>query len=170
MTKLTLLFSLCFAFLLAGFSTSAQQNNIPQVSVELKDVTIDTFVTELESQTGYHFYYDPAQFDSLRISISVTRVSLQRILELVFANSAYRFAIPEQQSYVLLTKGAVITTTLPAGFFSKVTNDTLQKDQAGLPDYGDKKKTRTDASIENKLFEIGIKNNNPGQGTIALAG
>jgi hypothetical protein len=168
MRKPTLLILLGAAFLLAGLPAQAQQNASRRVSLELKAVPIETFVTELESQTGYHFYYDPAQFDSLRVSISVTNVSLQRVLELVFANSEYHFAIPENQSYILLTKGMTIKTTLPAGFLSKV--DSLQKDLAALPNYGDKKKTRVDASIENKLFEIGLKNSSPGQGPINMAG
>ena len=160
-----LLTPVCFS---TSLSAKAQQTTAKKVSVELKDVTIENFVTELENQTGFHFYYDPVQFDSLRVSLSVTNVSLQRVLELVFANSDYHFAIPEKESYVLLTKGTTIKTSLPPGFFSGITSDSLQKD--AMPYYGDKKKTRTDASVENKLFEIGIKNNNPGQGNVALAG
>jgi len=160
-----LLTPVCFS---TSLSAKAQQATAKKVSVELKDVTIENFVTELENQTGFHFYYDPVQFDSLRVSLSVTNVSLQRVLELVFANSDYHFAIPEKESYVLLTKGTTIKTSLPPGFFSGITSDSLQKD--AMPYYGDKKKTRTDASVENKLFEIGIKNNNPGQGNVALAG
>lgn len=169
MRKLTLTVYCCCAFLVYGLSLQAQQPAGKRVSVELKDVRIDTFVTELEAQTGYRFYYDAAQFDSLRVTISVTNVSLQKLLDLVFANSAYRFAILDNQKYVLLTKGVAIRTSLPDGFLTK-TGDTLQKDQAGLPDYGDKKKTRMDASIENKLFEVGIQNNSAGTGALTLAG
>jgi hypothetical protein len=169
MRKLTLTVWCCCVFLSLALCVKAQQPSVKRVSLELKDVRIDTFVTELESQTGYHFYYDPAQFDSLRVSISVTNVPLSKVLELVFANSDYHFAIPENQNYVLLTKGIAINTSLPAGFLTKG-SDTLQRDQAAMPYYGDKKKTRSDASIENKLFEIGIKNNNPGTVNITLAG
>ena len=64
MRKPTLLILLTAASLLTGFSVQAQQTITKRVSLELKSVPIDTLVTELESQTGYHFYYDPAQFDS----------------------------------------------------------------------------------------------------------
>jgi hypothetical protein len=168
MRKLTLLILLTPALCIAGLSVKAQQSSAKRVTIDLKQAPIDSFVNELEMQTGYHFYYDPARFDSLRVSISVTNVPLPKVLELVFANSDYHFAIPEKQSYVLLTKGATIKTTLPTGFFSTAVNDTLQKDL--IPMYGDKKKTRTDASIENKLFEIGIRNNNPGTAAVAIAG
>jgi hypothetical protein len=154
-------------FLLITALTASAQTGAKRVSLELKEAPVDSLITELETQTGYHFYYDPAQFDSLRVSISVSNVSLQKVLELVFANTEYHFAIPEKQTYVFLTKGAIIKTSLPPGFFSNTTPDSLQ---GTTPFYGDRKKVRTDASIENKLFEIGIRNNNPGTGSVAMAG
>jgi hypothetical protein len=166
MRKHQLLIAFNLIFLLVGFSAHAQPGS-KRVSLELKSTPIDSLIMELESQTGYRFYYDPAQFDSLRISVSVTNVSMQKVLELIFANSDYHFAIPDKQAYVLLTKGATIKTTLPPGFFSNPIADSLP---ATTPYYGDKKKTRVDASIENKLFEIGIRNNNPGTGSVAMAG
>src|SRR5688572_10910862 len=104
MRQLSLLIVLNLIFLLTGLSVSAQPG-AKRVSIELKAAPVDSLITELEAQTGYHFYYDPAQFDSLRVSLSVTDVSLQKVLELVFANSEYRFAIPEKQNYVFLTIG-----------------------------------------------------------------
>jgi hypothetical protein len=166
MRKLPLLIICNLISILVCVSLQAQPG-AKSVRLELKEAPIDSLVAELESQTGYHFYYDPAQFDSLRISVSASNVSLQKVLELVFANSEYHFAIPEKQAYVLLTKGATIKTTLPPGFFSGSTTDSTQ---SALAAYGDKKKTRIDASIENKLFEIGPRNNNPGSGSVALAG
>lgn len=166
MRNLQLLILLNLIFLLAGLSTSAQTGS-KRVSLELTDMPVDSLVAELEAQTGYHFYYDATQFDSLRVSISVSNVSLAKVLELVFENSEYHFAIPEKHTHVFLTKGAVIRTNLPAGFFSNTTVDSLQ---GVTPFYGDRKKVRTDASIENKLFEIGIRNNNPGSGSVAMAG
>ncbi|AEW03017.1 TonB-dependent receptor [Niastella koreensis] len=166
MRKLQLLIICNLIFLGAGFTAHAQPGS-KRVSIELQGAPIDSLIMELESQTGYHFYYDPTQFDSLRVSVSVTNVSLTKVLELVFANSEYHFAIPEKQAYVLLTKGATIKTTLPPGFFSAPAMDSLQ---ATTPYYGDKKKTRVDASIENKLFEIGVRNNNQGPPSVAMAG
>lgn len=166
MRNLQLLILLNLIFLTAGLTAGAQPG-AKRVSLELKNAPIDTLVTELEAQTGYHFYYDATQFDSLRVSVSVSNVSLQKVLELVFANSEYHFAIPEKQAHVFLTKGAIIKTNLPAGFFSNKTTDSLP---GAMPVYGDRKKVRTDASIENKLFEIGIRNNNPGSGSVAMAG
>ena len=166
MRNLPLLIFLNLFLLLTGLTASAQPG-AKRVNLELKEEPMDSLIAELETQTGYHFYYDPAHFDSLRVSISVSNVSLQKVLELVFANTEYHYAIPEKQAYVFLTKGAIIKTNLPAGFFSSTTPDSLQ----GLtPFYGDRKKVRTDASIENKLFEIGIRNNNPGTGSVAMAG
>lgn len=166
MRNLRLLIFLILFFLIACVTASAQPGS-KLVSLELKGARIDSLVTELETQSGYRFFYDPAQFDSLQVSISVSNVSLQKVLELVFANTEYHFAIPEKQTYVLLTRGAIIKTNLPAGFFSNTAPDSLL---GTTPFYGDRKKVRTDASIENKLFEIGVRNNNPGTGSVAMAG
>ncbi|WP_205508597.1 TonB-dependent receptor [Longitalea arenae] len=166
MRKLLLLIVCNLIFLVVAISVQAQPGG-KSVRLDLKDASIDSLVAELEAQTGYHFYYDPAQFDSLRVSISASNVSLQKVLELVFANSEYHFAIPPKKTYVLLTRGATIKTSLPPGFFSGSGTDSTE---GAVAAYGDKKKSRIDASIENKLFEIGPRNNSPGAGSVALAG
>ena len=148
--RLLILFS--HILLITCLSSNAQPDT-KSVSVELKEASIDSLVHELEMQTGYHFYYDPVQFDSLQVSLSVTSISLHKVLELVFANSDYHFAIPEKQPYVLLTKGAIIKTTLPPGFFSGTTVDSLQ---GAISGYGDKKKTRT-GKKKKKNSETGAK-------------
>jgi hypothetical protein len=64
MRNLQLLIFLNLLLLITGITASAQPG-AKRVSLELKGARIDSLVTELETQTGYHFYYDPAQFDSL---------------------------------------------------------------------------------------------------------
>jgi TonB dependent receptor/CarboxypepD_reg-like domain/TonB-dependent Receptor Plug Domain len=162
---------ICLVILLPGALTvQAQQRNERLVSGEYSNASISTLINDLESQTGYHFYYDSVQLDSIRFNLSVKNQPLQKALEQAFENTGIRFSIIEQQQTVFLTKDAVIKTALPDNFFAKRLRDTAQTDLSGMPEYGDKKKAKIDASIQNKLFEIGIKSNTPGQGTITLAG
>lgn len=161
---------LVFALLCCCGQAIARQADPKRVYVALKDTTIDVIVQELERQTGYHFFYDPVQFDSIRISIAATNQPLQQVLEQTFSNTGFSFTILADREYVLLTKGVAIKTALPEGFFARATKDTLRREQAGIPDYGDKKKVRADASIENKLFEIGAKTSNPPPGNVTVAG
>ncbi len=156
---------LCFAG-----TAQARQTDPRPVNLILSDTSISVIVQELERQTGYHFYYDPVQFDSLRISIAINNQPLQKALEQLFENTDFHFTILPDKQYVFLTKGAIIRTALPAGFFAGAVKDTARKDLTVVPDYGDKKKVRADASIENKLFEIGSKANSGGPGNVTVAG
>ncbi|HVU83940.1 MAG TPA: hypothetical protein VHC50_03815, partial [Puia sp.] len=85
---------LLLSFLMASCLESAAQKN-PQnlISGNFQQVTIDEFVQELESQTSYYFYYDTSRFDSLRITLSVNREPLSRVLELAFDKTDYHYAV-----------------------------------------------------------------------------
>jgi len=163
-----------FCVLLSFFGREAKaQQSVPEVTLSLTDTAIDVIVQEIERQTGYHFFYNPAQFDSVRMSVSVNRQPLERALEQAFDNTDFHFSILPDKRYVFVTKGTFIKPDLPDGFFAKakVNKDTAADNrQAGVPDYGDKKKVRADASIENKLFEIGPKNSPGGPGNVTIAG
>lgn len=170
MRRLPFLMVLGITILYFTGKATAQQADPKPVSIILTDTSVNVIVQELERQSGYHFYYDPVQFDSLRMSIAINSQPLKKALEQIFENTAFHFTILPDKQYVFITKGAVIQTELPAGFFAKVLKDTLRREQAGVPDYGDKKKVRADASIENKLFEIGNKSSNTGPGNVTIAG
>ena len=62
--------SLC---ILAFFKlANAQDGDKKLISVDFHQAKIEQFVSDLESKTGYHFYYDPAQFDSLKVTLQAT--------------------------------------------------------------------------------------------------
>lgn len=170
MRQLSFFIVLGFALLCFSSQAIARQADPKPVSINLKDTTVDVIIQEMERQTGYHFYYDPVLFDSIRISITVNNLPLQKALEQTFDNTGFNFTILADKQYVLVTKGTIIKTELPAGFFATVQKDTARRDQAGIPDYGDKKKIRADASIENKLFEIGARTSSTGPGNVTVAG
>jgi hypothetical protein len=165
MRKSTLIISMLLS--LVSLVTQAQQPGSKKVSVTLDSAVIATFVQELESQTGLHFYYDAVQFDSLRVSLNVKDQPLEEVLTAAFANSDFHYTILE--SNVFLTRGITIQTSLPQTFFSGSAKDTARAGGA-MPDFGDKKKKEIDASIESKLFEIGIKTNAISQGKATFAG
>lgn len=144
------------------------QDNRKTITAVFENADITTFVSELERQTGYYFYYDPAQLDSIRFNLRITDQSLEATLEQALQHADLRFSIDAIQKQVFITKGAIIQTELPAGFFDKAAKDSTAA--TPLPDFGDKKKTRPDASIENKLFEIGIKGASAPPGDITVAG
>lgn len=163
-----LVYSIVFSCLAAFASLYGQgQDNRKTITAVFENAGIHTFTSELERQTGYYFYYDPAQLDSIRFNLHITNQTLKATLQQAFQHTDLRFSIDEVQKLVFITRGAIIQTELPAGFFEKAGQDSTA---SPLPDFGDKKKTRIDASIENKLFEIGVKGANVPTGDITVAG
>jgi hypothetical protein len=170
MRKLFVPLILCSCFFLFTNIAAAQQNTPKPVSGEFNNATVTSFLQALEQQTGYYFYYDSLQFDSVRINLSFKNQPLAKLLNVALEPLGFHYTIIEDRRQVFLTRGIEIKTTLPPGFFGRSPKDTIDQELVIIPEYSDKKKTRTDASIENKLFEIGSKANSPAQGGIPLAG
>ncbi|WP_299290253.1 TonB-dependent receptor [uncultured Mucilaginibacter sp.] len=155
-------------FLLILIKVAFAQQPPKTFSVNFHGANIEQFVAELELKSGYHFYYNPVQFDSLKITLEVVNVPLQTILDRSFRNTNFHYAIVEQQ--VFLTKGREIQTTLAAGFFKGKAGD-VPHETIPITDYtNDQDKKIPEATTENKLYEIGIKTNEIKSGTATLAG
>src|SRR4051794_31357705 len=85
-------------FLSFSFTANAQQTNLPVISGDYKNVAVDTFLIQLQSQTHYHFYYDTSQLGPLRINLSFTDQSLNSVLEKAFENTNIYFAIDKNHN------------------------------------------------------------------------
>ncbi len=165
MKKIYLL-SFCFLFFLK--LASAQDGNKKIISVNFQQAKIEQFVSELESKTGYHFYYNPTQFDSLKVTVQATEKPLETVLNMAFTNTDFHYTITQQQ--VFLTKGRRVIPELASGLFNTQPADAAKQTNI-VADYTDEKeKKAVEATTENKLYEIGIKTNNIKSGTANLAG
>src|SRR5262245_20048437 len=104
-------------FFYFGFwSISAQGQNRPSITGEFKDIKVGHFARLLESFSGYHFFYDSLQVDSIVINLTVTGEPLDIVLEKAFTNTSIKFSI-DQHNNVFLIKDRIIKTDLPSGFF-----------------------------------------------------
>jgi len=161
------LFIILFSFSYSGLS--GQEKNNPLITGDFKELKIERFIRELESQTGFHFYYDPNQFDSLQFNFSIKDQPLQKVLELAFSNTSFHFSI-DQHNNVFLTKDKIIKTDLPPGFFEKIkdTPDSLDNNAGDIKIVNDTKPIT--ASLENKVYEIGIKGSGNKTSNATLAG
>ncbi|MDB5143044.1 MAG: TonB-dependent receptor, partial [Mucilaginibacter sp.] len=149
---------------------NAQNDDKKLISVNFQQAKIEQVASELESKTGYHFYYNPAQFDSLKVTLQATDKSLEAILYMAFNKTDFHFAITQQQQ-VFLTKGREIRTELASGFFNTQPTAANAPQQPAVVDYTeDKQKKIPEATTENKLYEIGIRTNTIKPGTANLAG
>jgi len=146
---------------------SAQQGSTKLISVNFQQAGVTQFVNDLESKTGYHFYYDPISLDSLKVTLQVNDKPLTAILDMAFKNTDYHYAITQQQ--VFLTRGRQIKTDLAPGFL--VTAHVQEKQTTTVADYtDDRDKKVPDATTENKIYEIGIKTNTIKPGNAILSG
>ncbi|HEY5327235.1 MAG TPA: STN domain-containing protein, partial [Mucilaginibacter sp.] len=153
------IYFLSFCFLFWFMPVIAQQNNIKQISVNFQNANAEQFVSELESKTGFNFFYDPIKFDSLRVTLNVTDKPLETVLDMAFGNNDFHYAIIHQQ--VFLTKGRILQPHLAAGFFNSAPTEANGKQTVAIADYTDEKEKKVaEATIENKTYEIGIKSNN----------
>lgn len=163
------IYFLSFCFLVFFKLASAQDGNKKMISANFQQAKIEPFVSELESKTDYHFYYNPAQFDSLKVTLQVTDKPLETVLDMAFNNTDFHYAIIQQK--VFLTKGRELKTGLAAGFFNAQPTNETTKETTVVTDYTDEKEKKVvAATTENKLYEIGIKTNNIKSGTANLAG
>src|SRR5579863_1734949 len=163
--KKIFLLGFCFATLFK--LASAQDVSKKIISVNFQQATIDQFVSDLETKTGYHFYYTHAQFDSLKVTLQLNDQPLELVLNTAFQKTDFHYSIIDQN--VFLTKGRQVSTSLAPGFFNvqpanaapaNAVSDYTVETQAKVPE----------ATTENKIYEIGIRTNTIKAGTATLAG
>jgi hypothetical protein len=152
---------------------SAQNASGKIVSVNYQHINVRQLVSDLEGKTGYYFYFDPMQFDSLKVTLQLSDAPLEKVLDAAFANTAYHYAIDVQQQQVFLTKGKQIYIQLAAGYFKPEPGAVQVAPTESAPDINfspDKEKPVQAATIENKIYEIGIKSNTVRAGNATLSG
>ena len=68
------------------------------INVSYQQAPIKEVVNDLETKTGYHFYYDPAVMDSLKVSLTANQKTLPYILEHALTKGVYFFAISKKHN------------------------------------------------------------------------
>src|SRR5580765_311298 len=105
-----------FALLFFSISnnTFGQQRKV--ISGNFSNLSFTEFVSLVETQTDYHFYYDPLYTDSLTVNITVENKMVNKVLDEVFSGTNFHYAI-DQNRNIYITHLRKILTQLPAGFF-----------------------------------------------------
>ena len=148
----------------------AQQSKGAVVNGDFKNLPASRFINELETQTGYHFYYDSTGFDSVKVNMNIQGKPLSEVLDSAFANTEYRYTI--YHTAVFITKGTNISTALPGDFFARENTraDVVAAAPGDMLTEAEEDNKPQSASLENKLYEIGIKTQGKLQGVVKLAG
>jgi len=166
MKKIYLL-SFCFLFFLQV--AIAQQNPAKLISVSFQQATLNQFVAGIEAKSGFHFYYNASQFDSLRITMQASNKPLDSVLSTAFKNTDFHYAITPQQE-VFLTKGRPVVTALAEGFTTALPGNTRLPPKNVTEYTEEKDKNVPEATTENKVYAIGIKTNGITAGSATLSG
>src|SRR5580700_6023879 len=69
----------------------------------------------LEAETDYHFYYDPADVDSMSIDMTLNKATIRQILDELLQNTDLHYSI-DSAKRVFITRHVTIVTTLPPRF------------------------------------------------------
>ncbi|HEY4107387.1 TonB-dependent receptor [Puia sp.] len=153
------------ALILTGITAHAQQHPAQKgLNLTLSHVRIDSLVSGIEATLPVHFYYDPAQFDSLDIVLSVKNVPLDQLLDQLFRNTPYHYAMDEDGN-VFLTKGWMIQT----GLAPAVSNQPDSTSRTTVR-FGEEKNLRSKGSSESKLYDIGPRTNTLAPGKSVISG
>jgi hypothetical protein len=159
---------LFFALLFIGLQTTFGQQN-PKLNINFQAVSMEQMLRELQIQTNYHFYYDAKKNGDLKITVQGSDLSLETVLGIAFKNTDYHYAIINRQ--IFITKGRGIETELLTNLNNNAHQATAQGVKAGansLEYVDDKGQPVLKATLENKVYDIGIRTNTivPGRSLI----
>jgi hypothetical protein len=141
-----------------------------RISGNFSGYSFKQLTREIESKTSFFFYYNTAELDSMPVNLNADKMLIKDVLKYVFKNTSFKYVI-DPFNRILVTKLAVIHTSLASGFFNRVSVSKepiteMESYTSGAVIKNEKIKTAAD----NKLYEIGIKSGNNQQGNATLAG
>ncbi|MEO6456466.1 MAG: carboxypeptidase-like regulatory domain-containing protein [Ginsengibacter sp.] len=158
-------FLTCY-FLLNSYS-AVSQKAMPVITGEFKSISAEQFFLQLEKQTGYNFYFDASQLDSITVNISVEKKRLEDVLKQAFVNTNVGFTKDAQNNF-FISRGQLVQTELPDGFFGTDKNDKNDIQDTSNIDYGSVANKVQNATLQNKLYTVGEQgpSTNQAQNTI----
>ncbi len=144
-----------------------------QITVDFKDARIQDFVKEIESKANFYFYYNPAEFDSVRVTLSAKNESVSSILRSAFRNTSFSYTI-DPQNNVFLSRGVEILASLPYGLFENEKDSLswqLQKEPELIAELsGTAEQSNLTSTLENKQIQIGNRTAQIRPGNVTLVG
>ncbi len=162
-----LLLSACFLWTIQP----VQAQDSWTIHADFNDLSFPQFAQRIESITHYHFFYDPAEVDSLVINLQARGAHLSQLLDQVFKNTVFHYAI-DPQNNVYVTRLNAIRTTLPTDASRDSSKAGRSNDSSAewAATGGHAPTAALRASLENKLFVIGTPSGHLQQGKATLAG
>jgi hypothetical protein len=164
------LYLLLFLTGIFGFLSGAHAQDARVIDGDFNDLAFPQFASRIESITRYHFFYDAEEVDSLIINLRARKARLSDLLDQAFANTVFHYAI-DPSNNVYITRRNVIRTTLPSVYSGDSARAGLHDTVSAWSAAGNPAATKAlRASLENKLFEIGVATGRPLSGNATVVG
>ncbi|MBD0333009.1 MAG: TonB-dependent receptor, partial [Chitinophagaceae bacterium] len=160
---------LLFALTVLLFCGSAISQRNLRITGNFSNIRFNEFVHRIEASSGYQFFYREQELDTFKVDISVTETPFSDLLRQIFQNTTFYFSI-DTVGHVFILRNYSIQTSLPEGFFNSKINLIDTSRNIGTPFIEVTSKKIKSRSVENRLFEIGARMNNPGKGTAVISG
>ena len=164
-----------YLFLLAGLALSgrvaqAQQAGAVPVSGDFRGLRFTQFVQQLETQTPYRFYYNPATVDTVTVHAQAAGLPLTAVLAQVLERSRLHFAIDEASHRVYVSAERPLQTTLPDNYFQPAPAAGAGTAPVAAPPPVAANRPALAGTSEFRLYEVGTRGVVPAGGKATLSG
>jgi hypothetical protein len=152
--------------LLALLAIPALAQKRSLIEGDFTGMTFDQIVANIEEQSPYTFYYNPAWTDTLKINVSLKNKTIQDALKEMFAGKDFHFMVNDSYQ-VFITYERSVATSLPADYFNTAVSQPREAATFDFSEYERKEKLKKAA--ESKLYSLGPRTTNL-QGTATVLG
>lgn len=159
--------SLLLIGLFTCFCLQAQNREEFFVTGNYQNKSFEDFRTDVQRQTGLHFYFQKGTLDSLVVNLQADRLEIQQALDLVFAGTNIRFAIDDQR-HVFVVRNKEIQARLAPGFLEEP--EVTPRASTAIKYYTGEQHTAEVLLAEGKQYDIGKRTNPIGTGDATVAG
>ncbi|MDR3141006.1 MAG: TonB-dependent receptor [Tannerellaceae bacterium] len=149
--------------LLLSLCVRAQQ----KVTVALQKAPAEYLFIAIEQQTACRIYCNPADIDSLTVTVQCTDEEATKVLRQALQGTSLN--VSAFGNALFIAKEKELTTSLPSGYYHR--EDATESDTIEIPD-NLLMSSRQDrkASSENKIYEIGNASDPPAEGKVTVSG
>jgi hypothetical protein len=138
-------------FLILALPVLAMGQRSSRINGNYSNTPFQEFVTAIENQTDFRFYYNPSWTDSLTITVVADNKEVTDVLKEALAGTDLHYAIHANAIYI--TKVRQLMTELPVNFFPE---KKMNAPTTPAYDYSEfERKEKQQKQAEEKLFVIG---------------
>ena len=144
-----------FLFIASYFSSQAQNDSSIKISIVLENAKLSTLITNIEAQSGFHFYYDSTQLSDYFYTVKIDNKPLHIVLAELFTPKKIYYSI-ENDLQIFLFKEPLLNLSLPAGYFTGQSKGAVKNNNDSIADIDDSKNVLENIE-DKKLYIIGEK-------------